>query len=110
MTTGDLIYRFHDAPAVLRSFRELMAEAPDSFQADAYLFRGDSIVVVSFCHAGDPAEVERLLRPLRTVATPSRDTVKRQSYASFVEPPRRRPRSNRRSPATVALGPFIYGD
>jgi hypothetical protein len=59
-----------------------MATAPDSFQATLNLTpeRG---VFVGLCHAGEEAEAERLLRAFRTVATPTRDTVKRQEFAEL---------------------------
>ena len=35
------------------------------------------------CHAGEVAEAERLLRALRTVATPAKDTVRLQGFADL---------------------------
>ena len=60
-----------------------MAEAPDSFQATLNLTPGERGVFVSLCHAGDAAEAERLLRSFRTVATPAKDTVRRQEFAEL---------------------------
>ena len=60
-----------------------MAEAPDSFQAALNLTQGERGVFVSLCHAGDAAEAERLLRAFRTVATPAKDTVRRQEFAEL---------------------------
>ena len=72
-----------DARTVLRFFRNLMAEAPDSFQATLNLTRGERGVFASLCHAGEGAEAERLLRAFRTVATPAKDTVRRQEFAEL---------------------------
>ena len=60
-----------------------MAEAPDSFQATLNLTPGERGVFVSLCHAGEEAEAERLLRAFRTIATPAKDTVKRQEFAEL---------------------------
>jgi len=60
-----------------------MAEAPDSFQATLNLTPGERGVFVSLCHAGEGAEAERLLRAFRTVATPAKDTVRRQEFAEL---------------------------
>jgi hypothetical protein len=68
---------------VLRFFRDLMAEAPDSLQATLNLTASEHGVFVSLCHAGETAEAERLLRSFRTVATPAKDTVRRQEFADL---------------------------
>ena len=60
-----------------------MAEAPDSFQATLNLTPGERGAVVTLCHSGEEAEAARLLRAFRTVATPSKDTVRRQEFAKF---------------------------
>src|SRR5262249_34081873 len=83
VTSGVIYYPVGDARAVLRFFRGLMAEAPDSFQATLNLTRGEHGVFVSLCHAGEGAEAERLLRAFRTVATPAKDTVRRQEFAEL---------------------------
>jgi hypothetical protein len=83
VTSGDIYYPVRDARAVLRFFRNLMAEVPDSFQATLNLTPGQRGVFVRLCHAGEEAEAERLLRAFRTVATPAKDTVKRQEFAQL---------------------------
>ena len=83
VTSGEIYYPVREARAVLRFFRRLMAEAPDSFQAALNLTPGERGVFVSLCHAGEEAEAERLLRGFRTVATPAKDTVRRQEFARF---------------------------
>ena len=80
---GDMDYPVQEAPAVLRFFREVMAEAPDAFQATLNLTPGERGVYVSLCHAGDAAEADRMLRSFRRVATPLRETVKRQSFGDL---------------------------
>ena len=83
VTSGDIYYPVREARPVLRFFRNLMAEAPDSFQATLNLTPGERGVFVSLCHAGEGAEAERLLRAFRTVATPAKDTVRRQEFAAL---------------------------
>ena len=89
VTSGEIYYPVREARPVLRFFRNLMAEAPDSFQATLNLTPGERGVFVSLCHAGDGAEAERLLRAFRTVATLAKDTVKGQEFAELagVVPP-----------------------
>jgi FAD/FMN-containing dehydrogenase len=83
VTSSDIYYPVREARPVLRFFRDLMAEAPDSFQATLNLTPGERGVFVSLCHAGEAAERERLLRAFRTVATPARDTVRRRQFAEL---------------------------
>lgn len=83
VTSGDIYYSVREARRVLRFFRDFMAEAPDSFQATLNVTPGERGVFVSLCHAGEGAEGERLLRAFRTVATPARDTVRRQQFAEL---------------------------
>ena len=83
VTSGEIYYPVRDARPVLRFFRDFMAEAPDSFQATLNLTPGERGVFVSLCHAGEEAEAERLLRAFRTVATPAKDTVRRQEFAEL---------------------------
>ena len=83
VTSGEIYYPVREARPVLRFFRSLMAEAPDSFQATLNLTPGERGVFVSLCHAGDSAEAERLLRAFRTAATLAKDTVRRQEFAEL---------------------------
>ena len=87
VTGGDIHYPVRAAPAVLRSFRELMDEAPDAFQATLNLTPGERGVFVSLCHAGGEDEAERTLRALRAIAPPTRESVKRQEFAALAERP-----------------------
>ncbi len=81
---GDTKYRFTDARDVLRSFRDFMAGAPDELEADAILTGlSDRSVIVSVSYSGDLKRGEKLIRPLRTLASPVRDTVQRTPYASM---------------------------
>lgn len=87
VTGGDIHYSVRDARAVLRSFREVMDEAPDAFQATLNLTPGDRGVFVSLCHAGSENEAGRILRSLRTIAPPTKEFVQRQEFAALAERP-----------------------
>lgn len=82
---GDIHYSVRDARAVIRGFREIMHEAPDEFQASLNLTPDNRGVFVSLCHAGTEREAERILRTLRTIALPTKDVVKLQSFAALAE-------------------------
>ena len=96
---GDIHYSVRDARTVLRFFRELMDEAPDEFQATLNLTPGERGVFVSLCHAGSESEVERTLRSLRSIATPTKEFVKRQEFAALAERPAATSPANTAPPA-----------
>ena len=98
VTSGDIYYPVRQARPVLRFFRNMMAEAPDSLQATLNLTPGERGVFVSLCHAGEGAEAERLLQAFRTVATPAKDTVRRQEFTELAD----------RSPADAAEASYRY--
>jgi len=87
VTGGDIHFALRDARVVLRSFREVMDEAPDAFQATLNLTPGERGVFVSLCHAGSEQAAEQTLRRLRTIAPPTREFVNRQPFASLAERP-----------------------
>jgi hypothetical protein len=87
VTGGDIHYSVRDARVVLRFFRELMAEAPDAFQATLNLTPGERGVFVSLCHAGNEGEAERILQSLRAIAPVTKEFVKRQEFAALAERP-----------------------
>lgn len=87
VTAGEFHYPVREAGTILRFFRDLMAEAPDSFQATLNLTHGDAGVFVSFCHAGEQDEAEGLLKSFRTVATPVKVTAKRQNFVDLAGRP-----------------------
>lgn len=78
---GDIHFAVRDARAVLRGFRDIMQEAPDGFQATLNLTPGDRGVFIGLCHAGDDREGDRLLRKIRSIATPIKEAVRRQPFA-----------------------------
>ncbi len=86
---GDIFYAVRDARAVLRGFREVMHEAPDGFQATLNLTPGERGAFLNFCHAGTGSGAEReaedILRKLRAIATPTKEAVQRQPFATLAE-------------------------
>ena len=96
VTSGDIYYRVQDAQPVVRFFRNFMTEVPDSFQASLNLTRGERGVFISLCHAGEQAEAERLLRALRAIAAPAKESIRRQEFRELA------------GRATVAAGDVSY--
>lgn len=84
MVTGGFVYPAANASAVLRSFRDFMAGAPDELQGAAYLesVRGGTLTVL-FVHSGALATGERLMGKFRSHGRPERDWVQRRSYADI---------------------------
>ena len=85
---GGFTYRFRDARAVLRFYRDFMASAPDELQGVALFPNAATVLNVVLVYTGDPREGERIVTPLRHVASPLRDTMQRRAYAdTFTMPP-----------------------
>ena len=79
---GGTQYRFSDARAVIRSFRDFMATAPDELQAVVFTpASGERALNVALCYTGDFDEGEKVVRPLRSLARSVQDTVQRRPYA-----------------------------
>src|SRR5919201_1866995 len=74
---GGVVHPFADAPRVFRFFAEFVAEAPDELSVVASTFRaapplpvppafhGELVTALALCYAGDLAEGERVVAPLR---------------------------------------------
>lgn len=89
-----LLYPGSRAPEVMRAFRDLMADAPDEFGAGAALItappapfvpepaRGKPALGIVICYAGDLAEGERVVAPLRECAPPAADLVQPMPYTA----------------------------
>ncbi|MCB1077597.1 MAG: FAD-binding oxidoreductase [Verrucomicrobiae bacterium] len=82
---GDIHFAPRDARAVLQGFREIMHDAPDGFQATLNLTRGERGLFLGFCHSGPEAEGEGLLNQFRSIASPTKEIVNRQPYATLAE-------------------------
>lgn len=85
---GFAVYRGVDAPAVLRHYRTVVADAPDELTTIVFLriappapwvpphVVGDPVVMVGATWLGDIAAGERVIAPLRSLARPVVDTIR----------------------------------
>ncbi len=80
---GFLTFARVRAGEIARAYRDLMAQAPDQVGGGMMLFAGrGGACTVAFCHAGEPAEAERAVAPLRALG-PSLDAVMPNEYRAF---------------------------
>jgi FAD/FMN-containing dehydrogenase len=85
---GLLMYPLDDGPAVVSTWRDLMASAPDELTCVAGLARSienGPRAFVSVAYAGDPEEGRDLIRPLLEVVTPTVDMVRAMYYPELQE-------------------------
>jgi FAD/FMN-containing dehydrogenase len=82
---GEVHFAVKDAKAVLHGFREIMNAAPDSFQATLNLTPSERGVFISLCHTGPEQDADRLLQKIRSIASPIKEAVERQSFAALAE-------------------------
>ena len=92
MYAGQIIYPYECARKALKTYREVMSEAPDGFTCYPCMFtipplpafpeslHGNSAFCYVFGHIGDQAEGARTAKPLREVAEPVLDTSGPQSF------------------------------
>jgi FAD/FMN-containing dehydrogenase len=93
--TGLIVYPLAGAKKLLRQYDEFMAKAPDELNVWTVLrlapplpflpesAHGTPIVVLAFCHAGDPQEGEALIAPLRKLGTPVGEHLGVQPYTAW---------------------------
>jgi FAD/FMN-containing dehydrogenase len=89
------VHSFADAPEVFRFFAEFVAIAPDELSVTASTFRappgfpvpteqaGELVIMLALCYAGDLAEGDRILRPLRSFGRPLADLVATMPYTAL---------------------------
>jgi FAD/FMN-containing dehydrogenase len=89
------IYPGADATQVLRGYRDLVADAPESVSPEVVLWcvppdpeipvelHFEPAVMVVAVHAGDPAEADPVLAPYRNLATPLLDLSGTMPYADL---------------------------
>jgi FAD/FMN-containing dehydrogenase len=92
---GPVFWLLRDAPAVLRALRDFAPHAPDELGMTIMLRRAppmpflrvehylQPVIGLIFVWAGDPAEGERVLAPLRAVPSPIADVVKPMPYIAL---------------------------
>lgn len=75
ITGGAMFYALHDAPEVLRFYRELVASAPDdvTFYAGLLPSPGGPVVAVAAAHCGSLEDGERAVAPLKGFGSPVED-------------------------------------
>jgi len=93
--SGLIVYPFAQAKQVLTRFAQFTSTMPDELNvwmvtrkapplpflpADVH---GKEVVVLALCYAGDPAEGEKLVAPLRTFGTIAGEFVGVQPYAAW---------------------------
>ncbi|MGV8805321.1 MAG: FAD-binding oxidoreductase [Polaromonas sp.] len=93
--SGLIVYPFSEAKAVLQQYREFMKKAPDELAVWAVLRQapplpflppeahGKEMIALALCHAGDPAQGEGLIAPLRKFGTPWGEHVGVQPYTAW---------------------------
>lgn len=93
--SGLIVHPIADAPEVLRAYREFVAEAPDEVtvwvvmrQAPPLPFlpeavHGTGVLVLAACYAGDMADGESALAPLRAIGTPHADVIGPHPFAGW---------------------------
>lgn len=106
---GDIHFAVRDARAALRGFREIMHSAPDAFQATLNLTPGERGVFFSFCHAGAENEAEKMVRQIRSIATPTQEAFARRPFADLAERAAATNPSNVPAPAFRAIQ-TVYRD
>lgn len=92
---GPIVYRWEEAPAVLRNLRDFNAAASDETTCWAVLRKApplpfldddvvgeDVVIVAAFC-AGDMEAGEKALAPLRAFGDPVADAIGPHPYAGF---------------------------
>ena len=92
---GLIVYRADDAPAVVRHWRDFVADIPDELTVWVVFLtappapfideasHGEPVVAVLPVHSGDLAEGWSLLEPLRSFGDPVGDNVEERSYAAW---------------------------
>ena len=95
LTSGLIVHPFARARELLAGYREVAAAAPDELTAWVVLRKapplpflpaevhGKEILVFAVCYAGEPANAEKALAPLRALGEPTADVIGVQPYAAW---------------------------
>ncbi len=93
--SGLIVHPAADAPAMLRRYRELALDMPEDLTVWVVLrkapplpflpeeWHGKEVLVFACCWAGEMAEGERALEPLRSSGTPIADVIGPHPYAGW---------------------------
>jgi FAD/FMN-containing dehydrogenase len=92
---GFIVYPMSEAKSVLKQYREFVAQAPDDLTVWSVLrnapplpflpesVHGTGVVVLAMMHAGDPAQGEAIIDPLRRFGTPVGEHVGVMPYTAW---------------------------
>lgn len=92
---GAVFYDARDAEYILGEYARIAAAAPDELSTQALLFtappapfipadrQGAPVVAIVVCYAGDLAEGEQVVAPLRRLATPVADVIAPMPYTAL---------------------------
>lgn len=92
---GPIFHHLHDAPEVLRFYREFAATAPDELTTIVELelapplpflpeeVHGEPIVMVGACYAGAPEDGAEVVRPLKEFGSPIVDRLEPKPYLAL---------------------------
>ena len=84
---GVVAYR-GDFAAFLRFYRDFMEDAPDELTVELNIRElGKPTLLATACWSGDPAEGERVLRPLRKYGPPTADAMRVVSLNHLIDRP-----------------------
>jgi FAD/FMN-containing dehydrogenase len=93
--SGVIVHPFKDAPAILRYYKEFVAQAPDELSVWIVMrkapplpflseeFHGTDVLIIAALYAGDMAEGEKVLQPLRAFGNPHVDMISPHMYCGF---------------------------
>ncbi len=93
--SGLIVHPFADAPGVLQYYRDFAAQAPDELTVWVVMRKapplpflpeevhGTEVVVLAALYAGDMADGEAALQPLRSYGNPIADVISPHPYAGF---------------------------
>lgn len=93
---GAVFYEATNAEAILREYSRIAATAPDELTTQALLItappapfipqdrQGIPVVAILVCYSGDMAEGERIVAPLRRLATPLADVIAPMPYSAIL--------------------------
>ena len=95
LASGLIVHPFARARQLLAGYREVAAAAPDELSIWVVLRKapplpflpadvhGKEILVFAVCYAGEPANAEKALAPLRALGEPIADVIGVQPYAAW---------------------------
>ncbi len=93
--SGLIVHPFADAGPVLRYYREFAAQAPDELTVWVVMRKapplpflptevhGTKVLILACLYAGDMADAEKALRPLRQFGNPIVDVISPHKYTGF---------------------------